>query len=621
MKPDGSFESYAEIAGRFPGIEEEDPSAITKFAFHVSAHIAPESPIELDTEEPCQGWHHSVGSVLRELRFWKEGGTETEGRIEVVQRIKEQVILDKGLNMLRDGLESADSSEGYRLVNDFVEAGGYQIRMTAAPSPLFPEGRVIRTSLKARGDSEEGEESFNMPAGSDLTDGKGNTLPPDIAEYIETGHRDKQEAERISLAIERLEPVSSKEFEEIRSTYGAKAAGLICFEKRVNILNKNLGKDSSAHLLEIPSFIPVSKNLYEAWLSESPDYEDKLEEIRLRVLGFEDDIHGDSAGLVAVRSSAVKSEDGDKHTGAGVYKSVAVDPKDQQAFRRAVEEVYASARNKLALSYQESIGVTDELMGLVIQRYQETIMDSGHDNLFYGQANSTGTNPNLVEIHIPEGSLLYDKHAILQQHMSLDRRSGFSSELLHSHPDHNNTKLRESVYRTAAIPHAVVLAEKLFGKPVQVEFADHAIVQVRPLHVARGEKVVFPDDEAIGNFAATGLGDMELELLDERSDNLDKKGFVVFHTEYMFTVGNYHSGYKAFPKEGAVIIIEPSVSGHIQAMCREKGLLCFYPKRGENMDEFSENIWGDNQEYENEPTENIKLRFVADGYEGRIYRA
>ncbi len=205
--------------------------------------------------------------------------------------------------------------------------------------------------------------------------------------------------------------------------------------------------------------------------------------------------------------------------------------------------------------------------------------------------------------------------------MSIDRRTGFSSDLLHSHPDHNNTPLRESVYRAGAIPHAVVLAEKLFGKPMQIEFADNAIVQVRPLHVVRGENVAFPDNEAIGNFAATGLGDMELEMLDERSDNLDKKGFVVFHTEYMFTVGNYHSGYRAFPKEGAVIIIEPSVSGHIQAICREKGLLCFYPKNGESVDDFLENIWGDTTEYQEGPAENIKLRFVADGYKGRIYRA
>ncbi len=406
MNPDRSFESYREIAERFPGIEEQDPSAITKFAFHSSAHISPESPVELDTEEPPQEWHDSVYKVLRALRFWKEGGAETEGRVEVVQRIKEQAIQDTSLSALRDGLETANSSEGYKLVSDFVEAGGYKIRTMVAPSPLYPEGRVIRTSLKDCGDSEESKESFNMPTYSNLTDGKGNTLPPDISEYIQTGHRDKQESERISLAIEHLEPISPKEFGEMRLVYGAKAAGLICFEKRVNILNKKLGKDSSAHLLEIPPFIPVTKDLYEAWLGKNPGYEDRIEEIRLSALGFEDDIYGDSAGMVAIRSSAVKSEDGDQYTGAGVYRSVAVDPKDQEAFRRAVEEVYASARDKLALSYQESIGVSDELMGLVIQRYQETMIGSGHDNLFYGQANSTGTNPNLVEIHIPEGSLL-----------------------------------------------------------------------------------------------------------------------------------------------------------------------------------------------------------------------
>lgn len=613
-------ESYGELAQRFPGIDESEPQALGRFAFHAAKHMPSEAFEYRENGEKAQDWHEEVGGVLDRVRYWIDGrGDQHRSRLEMAQRIAQRALKEQEMQHLRDALASASASEGYKLAKDFIEAGGYQIETEMAPSPLFPEGRTSRADIELYEDPDTGYTSFQVPYKANIVNSDGDRLDTDIAEYVEKGHRDIQSGEKITATLEALEPIDKAEFEELRAKYGAKAAGLMCFDKRVRHLRLQLKYTNNTIDVTIPPFTAVASDMYEAWLNGSPDYADSLEQARLEAVGFEKDLHGNSADMVAIRSSAIKSEDGDEHTGAGVYRSVAVDPRDPAAFRLAVEEVYASTRSEAALSYQASIGVTDELMGLVIQRYQETSATGlGRDKSFYGHANSTGANLNIVEVNTNEGDLHYDKNALLAQFMMIERSSGYSSELLHSYPDHY-TSLKDAVQQTSVVPHAVVLAEKLFGKPMQVEFVNDAIVQVRPLQVAKiGGEVSFPEEQApIGECAASGIGDMELEGLDERNDNSNKKGFIVFWHEYGYTISGNNAGYNSFPEEGAVIVMTPSNSGHIQAICREKGLLCFYPKKGATIDHLEKYVWAD-EELGKEP-DPVKLRFVADGYDGKIY--
>lgn len=613
-------ESYRELSERFPGIEESDPNALGRFAFHAAHHYPPEEFEDGLTGEAHQSWHGGVEDVLREVRAWREGWGENAdcSRLELAQRVRDEARQEYDTRQLRLNLEASNADEGYALVSDFLEKGGYKVQTFMAPSPLFPDGRFIRSDIQSTEDPDTGDLSFGVPFRASIVSGEGRSLDTDIEEYVQHGHSNQKAHERIAETLHKIDPINMDKLQELRVQYGAKAADLLCFQEKVEHLAQQLKGNSLAIDITIPPFKAVATDVYEAWLNGSPDFEDMIENVRLEVANFEQNIHDNSAGAVAVRSSAVKSEDSDEHTGAGVYKSVAVDPTDPEAFRKAVEEVYASARSESALTYQAGIGVENELMGLVIQSYQESASDS-HRDTCYGHANSSGANPNIVDINTEAGQLLYDKNAVIGQLMERDQSRHYSSDLLHTHPDHNSS-LREVVQETSTIPHAVVLAEKLFGKPMQVEFASEAIVQVRPIQVTESdEKILFPKNlNVIGECAASGLGDMELEELDEREDNSEKKGFVVFWKEYGFTINRSQAGYNVFPKEGAVIVIAPSHSGHIQALCREKGLLCFYPKKGSSIDHLEDYL--DEDGGRGEEVKPARLRFVADGYDGKIYQ-
>ena len=609
-------ESYGELAERFPGIDQLDPTALGRFAFHAAKHFPPEDFQTHQTGESFQEWHADIDGVLGDVRWWQLQ-QQSQSRVEMAQDITQNALRLQEVHSVYEALETSPADEAYNLVANFLEKEGCYLQTNMASSPMFPEGRTAKTTLQDARDPKTGK--INIPYGSTLVTGTTDEAHTRLYDYIKDEYPHKKAGEMIKAELEQLGTVDSEKLAELSAQYGAKAAGLLSFKEKVEQLDGELEHSGYRVSIEVPAFLPVGVDMYQSWLSGQDTYEAMLESVRSQATQLIDRHFGESAELVAVRSSAVKSEDGDMHTGAGVYKSVVVDPKDKQAFQHAVEEVYASARSEDALSYQHGIGVSDEMMGLVIQQYQEALLSGGrHDDMFYGHANSSGANPNLIDVHTNEGTLLYDKRAVLEQLLNEVRSEGEWNALLHTDPDHDSS-LRHALIKIRSIPHAVAFAEKIFGKPMQLEFANDTIVQVRPLHVETADNAVkFPEDlESIADCAASGTGDMELERLDEDADNSEKTGFVRFWREYEFSMKLDHAGYDAFPKEGAVIIMKPSSSGHIQAICREKGLMCFYPRKGEYIDHL-EHLMVDDSDGRQEPRE-IKLRFIADGYDGRIY--
>jgi hypothetical protein len=619
MTSTNPVESYGSLVERFPGIDQSDPRALGRFAFHAARHMPSEDFRYSQTGEEYQEWHDDIRSVLSEVERWQDWDYQTTSRLDMAQSIVRNRQREQEVRSLDETLQGVSADEGYGLVNSYLAKGGYRIQVEVSSSPLFPEGRTAHMELDKAKDPETGR--LYVPYGAALVDVNGDELDGRIKDYIEQDYPTKKAKEIIDETLTSLGEIDSNEFEQLRLKYGAKAAGLMTFGAKVAALHEATKDISSTKQIEIPPFTTVSVDMYEAWLDDPTQFDQMCEAIRISATGLHSgNRYSDSLkDLVVVRSSAVKSEDGDEHSGAGVYKSVAVNPNDIAAFRAAVAEVYASTRSEAALSYQHGIGVTDELMGLVIQQYQEEITTgSRRGEVFYGYADGTGVNPNLIEVHTNEGALLYDKPRVKAE-LLLEARSNDRGDLLHTHPDHESP-LRTAIYKTADVPHAAVLAEQLFGKPMQVEFVNGSIVQVRPLKVSSPETpIIFPDDlQAVSECAVSGFGDMELEPLDERDDNSDKKGFVTFYREYEFTINRGHAGYDAFPKEGAVVIFEPSSSGHIQAICREKGLMCFYPKKGQSLDGLEDVMFEREDRFRGLP-KNVPLRFIGDGYDGKVY--
>jgi hypothetical protein len=609
--------SYAELSSRFPGIEQLDPSALGRFAFHAAVHTPGEIVRHFTSDERSEDWHDEIREVWRDVSEWQQHTDQPSlNRYEMAMRVADDRRRIYQVHNLIGRLAESTSDEGYTLVQTFLEEGSYQLRTELGPSPLFPKGRTVRTPLSELRNPETG--SLDIPYGSDIIDGNERVLDDGILTYVTDTYPRQKASEQITAAFEMLEEVEKGTYESLRAKYGAKAAGLICFTEKLDQLKSALHDNSYSVDIDVPSFIPVSTDMYEAWLEDPSTLSGMSEAVRSNVLQLPKDEYAKPAGLVVVRSSAVKSEDGEEFSGAGVYKSIAVDPRDAKAFQEAIEEVYRSARSHAALTYQNRIGVTDEFMGLVIQEYREQQLTGSRPKMYYGHVDSVGVNRNLIEVHTTQGTLLYDKPAVMRNPLlqDSDRHNG---SLLHTSPDHS-TELRSAIIKTGSVPHAAVVAERVFGKPMQLEFVNNSIVQVRPLRAPSAEvNVSFPlDVEVVAESAASGIGDMQLQRLDETEVNSGKRGFVIFHGEYGFTMSNFHAGYDALPDEGAVIIMEPSDSGHIQAICRERGLLCFYPKKGSSLEELEEVVYEQNGRFRGEPRD-IKLHFVADGYVGRIY--
>jgi hypothetical protein len=388
--------------------------------------------------------------------------------------------------------------------------------------------------------------------------------------------------------------------------------------------------------IEIPQFTAVAIDMFDAWRNDKELFAEMVEPVRQDAIKLLRNRHGDAVNLVAVRSSAVYSEDGERSTGAGVYTSTAVNPSVADAFKAAVEKVFESVDSDSAISYRHQLGIEQEQMGLLIQAYVEAEGRPRYRDreLYWGVANSRGANPNLVDVNTNEGTLLFDKNSIVASLLVEVRntgRHGNDNPHIHTYPDRDSA-LHGAVHSVKEVPHAVVLAEKLFGKPMQVEFVNGKIVQVRPIvGVELGEVVEFPDEEHIAELASVGVGDLQLKYLSRHHENVGKEGYIVFEEEYEYSIegtraamrGIDYVGYDAFPDKGAVIILQPSSSGHIQAICREKGLLCVFPAKNKEgatgwreLDRLLHDF--EDRGYAQRPKRQ-SLRFVSDGYAARLY--
>lgn len=606
-------ESFDELPDRFPGIETLDPRAISRFVFHCAGNF----PQELHDEEDSRWTNHderpewllSARELMLEVGKWRSQDGEKPTRLELAQAARDQYTLSSDTTELLDKIKQANLSEGLDRVLSYLDSWGFEAEIPFNPSPLFPKGRTVRKSAKELVDPETG--TLFLPYGTNIV--RDNPLMEDsqdlderVKDYLDDGYPSALNRDKVQQAFEIIGPISKDSLEQLRLSYGAKAANLIAFKQVIDEFYTQMERDNIYITdISIPPFVAVDVDMYDSWTEKRGDYNSLLEIQRNEALGLATQAVG---GLVVIRSSAVFSEDGEHSTGAGIYKSVVVDPTDTTAFREAIDEVYASTDSADARSYRESLGIDSEKMGLVMQAYSE---ETGSDKeVAFGFVNSRSANPNLIEVHTPRGVLLFDK-AKVSSDLMVNRPRRDVQDYLHVTPDHSKP-LRFMVYRSREAVHATLLAEKVFGKPVQLEYTGNDIVQVRPLAGDFKEtvNVEFPDMPELVTSKAIGMGDIMLKELDQRNDNSEEEGFVVFWSEHRFTDDYHrqHAGVNALPKRGAVLIMNHSDSGHIQTLCQERGLMCFYPESAD-----------DKSLRDIEVNDSQPFRFVSDGYNGRIY--
>lgn len=401
-------------------------------------------------------------------------------------------------------------------------------------------------------------------------------------------------------------------FEELRLKYGAKAANLILLSELTGRINQARGDKDE---LVVPEFRVLSVDSYRAWREGRLSDSDLLpffkwaERLKAhRHWGNDENPHSD----YIVRSSAVFSEDGATMTGAGIYESVRISGGSSfEDFKNAVTCVYESTDSPKAQSYRVQHGISEEEMGLLIQKYID--LDTTFVN--YSQAGYANSRlegvPQLMEI-VTESSRNLVKREELDFYLGLSSRGHMRAfeSVHHFLPD--KYKIRPELIIRAALLTATL--ERIWGDHIQIEFVADGLatnfVQVRELpkgSFSRASEVQFPDETPVHKGSAIGTGIMELPVLGT-DDNSDKTGLAIFATNEMFTVGDK---YYRLPKAGAVVVCDgDGKNGHIQTLCAERGLICIFPDGNEEMR--SPYLYHDLSKLR-------KVRIVANGIEGRVY--
>lgn len=388
--------------------------------------------------------------------------------------------------------------------------------------------------------------------------------------------------------LRNLPTVDDAQLRRDTAEFGAKAAGLKALERALPSLQA-LEKEARLHVglqTAETEYLPVS--VFRAYRAGAP-LEELLRESHAWVSQQPSD--------VMVRSSAVYSEDG-AHMGAGVYESVRLPQgASLDLFAAAVKHVYDSVESELAVRYREQIGVAvPEEMGVVLQRFVEPTErrdTAGHINTVRPQM------PEVLEVvsvsrHIPMFSVgAHEGFSVDQSTCVPLHRDILGSTVGSFHSGAEPAAVLPEDYTRGFLSasagdlgRAALLLERLFGTPLQVEFAQSGhhtyMLQARPLppEWTTRSSVTFPDrNDSCFSGESFGVIDEELEVLGDSEENYQRKG-VVFLSSSSYGSSHLNRIERLIPRQGAVVLLSPSdfMRGHVESRCAERGVVVIMPK-------------------------------------------
>ncbi len=393
--------------------------------------------------------------------------------------------------------------------------------------------------------------------------------------------------------------------------YGAKGANLKVLEQVAERINTV----SFRTRFQVPPYTRLGIAIFDKW-KKGEDVSADLKEAYEWLAGRE----------ALIRSSAVYSEDAESATGAGIYETVSIDAEaDFAHFKELVEKVYASVNSPEALRYRDAHGIPEEKMGVVIQEFKYA--SAGNR----GYANSVLKNvPELMEISYADGL----RPLVIKEDASdsLWLASGHG-KFFHYQVDGK----RKSPYEVKDLSRLVLLLERYYGQPIQVEFVEPTgddeiegthLVQARFLPKSFEERisVEFPEEEPLFKGRAVGVFDVTLPVLSNNLYNEGMKGAVIFHSSKYYSMEN--SVEEAFPESGGVIVLGASVpeGGHIETLSAEKGLALIFNEDTGIRDAYQDILkikMGLREGAQAESIDSLDgyrtVRMVSNGLEGRVY--
>lgn len=603
--------SVSDITDRWPAMAEHDIEQSAKFVeWLFSIGI---DGIQ-DFLEVLEDSESALLSSLARAASWhlvNQGERTHEESLQIAY----ETIFDHDQHCVVDAIRSGDQELANNSVRELLAKWPAQLAISYSPSPLFPQGRHIRVPL----DLSDGKRP-NVPARTRYVvdcHGQEEEIKKDIVEYI-TRYREptQQEVEEMQSLAESLLRYDETEYERLRQAYGTKAATLFVLVEAISNFRSAVGNEFDTASFEVPKFTAAPIELYRMYKNGDSKYEELLEQIRQQAIAITDDQYDPDLyrPLVAVRSSAVSSEDGDKASGAGIYASAPADPRDPESFRQAVETVFDSLDSENAQAYLQEKGIENESMGLLIQRYVEDTKDD-RQTCIYGFIHSSDPFGRFIALSSELGELLFDR-AVSEERFMLAPPYGRKQPTFHYNPDHDSA-ISDFSHGGARLANAALFAEKLLGKKVELEFAIDSnnkayVLQVRPLpNQERPEAVKFPSDvEPIVECRAVGVGDVIVTVRDNGEYTDGERVFDLVDNES-------HTGNTlALRDKRAVLVIgyNEANSGHLQMLARDRNQICLYPSPLTSLPS------GVLSELEADPRQTRVRRFrvIADGHRGVI---
>jgi phosphoenolpyruvate synthase/pyruvate phosphate dikinase len=346
---------------------------------------------------------------------------------------------------------------------------------------------------------------------------------------------------------------------------------------------------------------------------------------------------------VSVRSSAVLSEDGSSHSGAGIYETHFIREEEltPEAIVQAVLKVYNSVNSPKAVEYRESIGVEDEQMGVVVQK----LLGDSYKR-FHGVVNSRlpavkkvipiTLSSKLGEVVDPSNSS--DAKTYFYQRTQYKSEKDYYGLVYESDNElSERLEFRESKELQERFLPLIKELRGRYGRDFEAEFTidfDHFeinMLQIRPMTNIQDVKINFPRKRPIfiarlcmnsGEYIGPWVSPREVSKGWKEPENYAyvagriTQSLEKANRDGTFGLGIWGRGEKPdyhllTPKKKAMVMSHIHHGSHALTLANEQGILCvgdssnaddrFFKPRDEDVGPY--------------------IHIVSDGLKGRVYRA
>jgi phosphoenolpyruvate synthase/pyruvate phosphate dikinase len=364
---------------------------------------------------------------------------------------------------------------------------------------------------------------------------------------------------------------------------------------------------------------------------------------------------------VAVRSAALRSEDSLEHSGAGLYDTVFIEPRELSSaiLAKAIIQVFSSVDNSSAVDYRQRLGIRAEEMEAIVQALVPETKHMLHGVFQSRMRHVRQRRPVMFSSHrraVVDG---LEEYCVVH----FAEKDGKSVSVFENQKNIDKAKIYSI---SSSIANLIPQLLKAYGQEFEAEFALELpegqqilkprlyMLQIRPLTGMSDKAIKFPDKEPlfVGAYSM-GAG----EFVGPFKTTLDIGEYWDEPPSYALAIGRLEQTSagefelfgrakidydKLTPNKKAIIQTRDCLPGvHALTIANERGILCVVGKQGVDADREFEEAYGLNpirieamtfrngtQRFDLIPLLGASItelggliHVVCNGLEGRVYKA